>query len=169
MGREEGQEVIKQVVDDSALWRALCDAELAFHSARQAFLLQSENRLATIRRALDTHQRGTALRVLPYLTIEERQQLFDDLVRLASVGHSDIELVRSAILSLPREWVLSRIESRAKGFLARGTEEEYRRFLELYSELEPSLTRRLATRAIQSEETGIREAGQDFLDWLERR
>jgi hypothetical protein len=44
-----------------------------------------------------------------------------------------------------------------------GTYDEYRRFLELYIEIDTELTKKLAMRAIQSPDFDIREAGEDFL------
>jgi hypothetical protein len=39
--------------------------------------------------------------------------LFNELVDLASVGHSDIELVREVLLSLPKEFLLANFERSA--------------------------------------------------------
>jgi hypothetical protein len=165
MGREQEEEMImsESKAQNTRLWSALLETELAFTAARMDFLARSIDRMEVIREALhDPAQRGTGLRVLPYLKVEERQELFKDLVELASVGHSDIALCREAILSLPREWVVANIERFAEPLLQAGDYEEYRRLLELYNELDSDLTSRLATRAAQSEDADIREAGEDF-------
>jgi hypothetical protein len=104
------------------------------------------------------------LRLISYLSLEERQQLFDDLVALATVGHADIVLCRQAILSLPRDWVVANIENVAEPFLKSGTYEEYRRLLELYSILHPDLAQKLAARAASNTDPDIREAGEDFIN-----
>jgi hypothetical protein len=70
--------------------------------------------------------------------------LLNDLVDLASVSHSDIELGRQAILSLPKNWLLENIEKSAEPLLKNGTDEEYRRLLELYIQIDRELTERLA-------------------------
>ena len=98
--------------------------------------------------------------------IEERQSLLEALVDLASVAHSDIELVRQAILSLPKTWLLENLEKSAELLLKNGTDEEYRRLLELYFEIDNSLTERLAKRALQHDDPDIREAGEDFQNYL---
>ena len=149
---------------DQVLWAAVLADEGRLFVSRMAFLSSAMDRIGVLRAALGSAaQRGTALRMLPFCSVEERQQLFDDLVRLCSVGHSDVVLCREAIGSLPRDWVLERIEDSADAVLATGGEEEYRRLLELYVDLDADLTRRLATRATHNDDTGVREAGDDFL------
>jgi hypothetical protein len=149
---------------DEALWTAVVQGEGRFIAARMAFLSNAEDRVDVLRGALRTAaQRGTALRLLPYCQPHERQDLFSDLLRLASVGHRDVVLCREAIVSLPRSWVLDRIESAAEELLSDGGEEEYRRLLELYAELDAGLTRRLAERAARHPDKVVREAGTDFL------
>jgi hypothetical protein len=149
---------------DGALWKAVVQAEGRFIAARMAFLANAEDRVGVLRGALHTAaQRGTALRLLPYCQPAERQELFGVLLRLSSVGHRDVLLCREAILSLPRGWVLDRIESAAEELLSDGGEEEYRRLLELYAELDAGLTRRLAERAARHPDQEVREAGADFL------
>ena len=104
-----------------------------------------------------------ALYVLPYVKAPELMQLFSELVFLASFGHGAIGTVRQAILSLPREWVLARMEQEAEPLLRDGTYDEYRRFLELYELMDMELTLKLARRAAAHADDDIREAGEDFL------
>jgi hypothetical protein len=147
------------------LWRALCDAENTFVRARMQFCGHPENRIAVLREALSVPgQRGTALRVLLHCCIpeEEIRELFQDLVEAASVGHSDIGFARDVILLLPRDWVIANIEQAAEPLLDKGGEEEYRRFLELYDLLDPSLTARLAARALATNDAEIQDVGKDF-------
>lgn len=157
--------------DNFELWRSLRSAEMDFFSARWEFLSRSTDKQLTIKQALKSpSDRTTALRILLYLEVEERLSFFDQLVDLASVGHSDIELVREVILSLPKEFLLANIEKSAEPILNAADPyyqyEEYRRLLELYIEIDLELTRRLAVRASQSEDEDIREAGEDFLELL---
>lgn len=112
------------------LWRSVVTRELAYIQSRQEFLNSCAERVTTIQKGLqNSGERGTALRLFFYLSLPERQSLFDELVELASVGHPDIELCREAILSLPKTWLLANIENSAEGLLAEGTDEEYRRLL----------------------------------------
>ncbi|MFB2977093.1 hypothetical protein [Microseira sp. BLCC-F43] len=149
------------------LWHHLVERELAYIQIRQEFLTNCTDRMAFIKKALHKpNERGTALRLIEYLKIEERQSLLKDLVDLASVSHSDIELVRQAILSLPKTWLLDNIEKSAEPLLKNGTDEEYRRLLELYIQIDRDLTERLAKRALQHEDPDIREAGEDFQNYL---
>jgi hypothetical protein len=147
------------------LFESVAEQELALERRRLAFL-QGADRVAVLHTALhDPTKRRTALNLIPYLSPEEQEQLFDDLLELASVGHSDIAAARAAIMQLPREWVVSIIETRAERLLS-GPEpwEEYRRLLELYTDLDPELTRRLASRAKQHDDPDVKETGADFLE-----
>ncbi len=151
-------------LSDEALWAAVVQAEGRFLAARMAFLAGAGDRVGVLRAALRTAaQRGAALRLVPFCSLAERQLLFDDLIRLCSVGHSDVLLCREVIRSLPRDWVLNRVERAAEPLLATGGEEEHRRLLELYADLDAGLTRRLAERAARHEDPDVREAGTDFL------
>lgn len=67
---------------------------------------------------------------------------------------------------MSREWVLFNIEQTAEPLLAEGTYDEYRRLLELYLELDPKLTLKLAQRAKKHGDNDVREAGIDFINKL---
>ena len=129
---------------DDDLWRDLVEKEMAYLIAHRAFLVGAKNRTAVVRNALRGRDRHTALGVVRFLTEDERKELFETLVFLASSAHGSIGAVRDLVLSLPREWVLSNIEREAEPYLRDGTYDEYRRFLELYEELDPDMTQRLA-------------------------
>ena len=55
----------------------------------------------------------------------------------------------------------------AEPLLQDGTDEEYRRLLELYIDIDRELTQRLAGRALQHDEPDIHEVGEDFQNYLE--
>lgn len=152
------------------LWQSVVTRELAYIQSRQEFLSGCAERVTTIQKGLQNPgERGTALRLFFYLSLPERQSLLDELVELASVGHSDLELCREAILSLPKAWLLEHIEGSVEGLLAEGTDEEYRRLLEFYVKIDDSLTQRLVKRALQHEDADVREAGEDFQNYLKNR
>lgn len=152
-------------------WNSLLTAETAIRDSLRAFLGEpSGDRVALIRRALTKpgSERAAAVRVLPYLSMSERQELFPDLVWLASWGHGQIQAARDAIGQLPKDWVLSRIEGVTDRVLASATEqyqyEEYRRLLELFAQLgDRQLLRRLAERACAHHDEDVREAGEEAL------
>ena len=157
------------VSQDLTLWQELVDQAHAYQQANQAFFQNCQDRLAVIKKALHhPTQRKTALDFCGYLTLEERQSLLDDLVALASVGHSDIEQVRQIILSLPQNWLLNNIENSANQILGKATDEEYRRLLELYVKIHISITRKLIKQALNSDDLDICEVGQDFDDYLKK-
>lgn len=162
----------KQLIEnDFTLWHNLRQAEMDFFAVRWQFLSGCTDRALVIRQALNNaSDRGTALRLILYLDIKERLLFFDDLVSLASVDHSDVELVWNVILSLPKDFLLANIEKSAEPVLNNAVEEayvEYRCLLTLYLKIDHHLTYRLAQRALQSEDEDVREAGEDFMELLE--
>ena len=151
---------------DNEVWQRLVNSHKEFALALQAFLRGDVNRVLLMRQELVGKDNATAYYFLPYLHQDEVIQLFDMLVPLASTGHSNIKQVRDAILSLPHDWVLHNIEPLAEPLLADGTDDEYRRFLELYSELDKDLALKLAQRAVEHTDPHIKEAGEDFIELL---
>lgn len=153
---------------DAQVWRRLIDSQTKFSVASREFLHGDVDRVALIRQALYSSDSGTAYYFLQHLNAEELMHLFDILVPLASTGHGSVGRVREAILSLPHDWVVTRIEQLAEPLLVDGTYDEYRRFLELYYELDKDLARKLALRASQHSDDDIKEAGDDYLEKLEQ-
>lgn len=89
--------------------------------------------------------------------------MLPELVKFASFSHGSIQTVRDAILLIPKEEILARIEQIAEPILITGDYDEYRRLLELYILLDKELTRKLALRAANDPDPDIKEAGEDFL------
>lgn len=153
--------------EDEDIWQRLAESYIEYVSASQAFLAEGVDRVEIIRHALGSSQRHPAFVMLPYLKPAELMLLFDDLLCQASYAHGSIQTVRDAIVRIPRGWLLERIEGHVEPYLSAATDDqEYRRFLELYSEIDESLTLRLARRAAAHVNTDIREAGVDFLEKL---
>lgn len=151
------------------IWHKLVESETVYIESRQNFVRDCTNKVAIFQKALHSPaERGTALRLIEYLETEERQLLFNDLVDLASVSHSDIELCRQAILGLPTSWLIENIETSTAQILKNGTDEEYRRLLELYIEIDLGLAGRLAKQALQHQDPDICEVGEDFDNYIKR-
>ena len=152
--------------DATALWNRLVDTHRTFSSALRTFFSEGVDRVALIQQALKRGDIATVMYVAPHLDVSERQQLFHEWVEWASCSHGYAETVRDIIRSLPREWVVARIETVAEPVLQHGTYDEYRRLLELYIELDRGLALRLAQRAAEHSDDDIQEAGEDFLEKL---
>lgn len=146
------------------------DLNLHFHGlmkARLRFFAKDVDRVALIRFALEKVHVSTVMYIAPSLNELERQQLFPEWLENASCLHGYALAARDVILSLPREWVIANVEELAEPFLQDGTEDEYRRMLELYRALgAKDLVEKLARRATKHQDWEVREAGQDFLDAL---
>jgi hypothetical protein len=148
----------------------LVKSEYEYTQARQKLFNSSIDRVSMIQKGLhNPEQRGTCLRLIEYLQHEEREYLFNDLLELSSVAHSDLELCYQVILTFPDDWLLENIEERAEPLLINGSYEEYRCLLELYNKIDHNLTQRLASRAIQQNDLDIIEAGEDFQEAINLR
>ena len=145
------------------IWNQVSSNYKAFAQALREFLAEDIDRIGIMKKALMDKDRHTAIYLLQYLSQTEQIQLFPELVFLTSFSHGAVGTVRQVILSLPREWVLEYIEQNAEPYLKTGTCDEYRRFLELYSELDREITLRLAKRALKHDDPDVREAGTEFL------
>jgi hypothetical protein len=158
------------------VWKNLVQAENNFVAIRMQFMVDwpNQNQIETLRKGLSfPGQRGCGLRLLRDCVmarwdvhqssmLAELIQVFPVLVELASVGHSDIGLVREVLLLLPRDYLIENIERQAEPYLASGHEEEYRRYFELYDLLDRGLVTRLAARALASSKPEIREIGEEY-------
>ena len=148
---------------EKSIWDNLVQTYLQFAQASSDFTKSSINRVKIIRKGLQSKNRTTAIYFLKVLKQDEIQELFSELVYLASFNHGAILAIRESILSLPREWVLSHIENAAESYLSEDDGEAYRRFLELYQQIDSKLMEKLANRAVRSENVDAKEAGMDFL------
>lgn len=148
------------------LWASLFEVERRFVAARMEFLAQDDEAIVESLRVALTHpaQRGTALRTLQFVDVALRKQLFPILVELASSGHSDIQLVRDALMSLPRDWLETQLWDAIIPILDRPVEpwEEYRRFAELLHEMDSHLLDDLVALALKHPDPDVREVGTDF-------
>jgi hypothetical protein len=71
---------------------------------------------------------------------------------------------RAQVLSAPRAWVLAQIGRVAEDAIDWGDFWDYRRLLELYTLLDPSLLPRTIERGLTSVDPDVREAAEDFRD-----
>jgi len=127
-------------------------------------MVKSPSAVALIRAGLARpSERSAALTAAALLPIDKKQELFGDLLALASFAHARIGDARKIILSLPHDWLLENIERYAEPLLGYEDDEEYRRLLELYSLIDRDLTLRLARRAAAHSAADINEVGEDFL------
>lgn len=152
--------------NERAVWHRLVESHMVFSQALTDFFAEGVDRVSLMQNAFRQGDIATALYVAHYLATDELSQLLHELIRLATApGYAGA--TREIIFSLPREWVLSNIEKAVEPILQQdATENEYRRMLELYFELDPRLTYRLAQRAIKHSDEDIKEAGEDFLEAL---
>lgn len=163
------EEVSRQPSDDMAIWHRLVETHLVeasappdFTSALNDFLSQPVDRVSLIRKALNSGDRATAFYAVKHMEVSELKELFPEWLWWSS-SHSAGHIAREIIASLPREWVLERIEATAESLLRDGDYDNYQGLLQLYRELDPGLTLRLARRAAANDDPDIRDIGEDFL------
>jgi len=152
--------------ESEKIWEKLCNAELQFYKSRMEFTqkISDNDKVSILKQGLrKTSQRGTTLRILLILDDTVKCDLFFELIDLASVSHSDIELCREVIKSIhQRDWVISNIERCVNEILPHATDEEYRRIAELYLELDKTLLKQHVHRALRHQDGDVKEVGQDF-------
>lgn len=156
--------------DDEKLWNDFCVAENAFYEARMALVRGAQDLASFISKALNMpSQRGPALRLLEILPEEKIRQQFSYLIDLVSVGHSDIELCRSVILRIDRNWLINNIDSYVVEILKNGGEEEFRRIAELYKLISSELLDAHLKRCAVHANDEVREIAYDFaIDSMQR-
>jgi hypothetical protein len=142
------------------------DSSRDLHASLRSFLDDpaSTERLKAALQWGDANTRAAAIHAAERMKPEQRQQLFNDLLYLSSFEHGQIQYIRDLIRSLPRDWVLARIETEAEPLLAKDPANAYPRLLELYEQLDSALMLRLAQRAAAQADPDIRESGEDFLE-----
>ncbi len=148
---------------DKELWTALCRSETDFYQARMAFLALVDNPVPILRQALKVpSQRGTALRVLEVADQAIREELFFDLIALATSDHSDIDLVRQAIKGVRRSHREKLIHAFVDRLPRQLEEDEYRRLFELLTALRSDSLSTLLARASEGTSMEIRALVDEF-------
>ncbi|QDT30694.1 hypothetical protein Enr10x_60620 [Gimesia panareensis] len=129
-----------------------------------------EDQAAAIRYGLQT-EKFTAYEFLLLSSDDElKKSILETLVRSASTAHSSIYKNRAVIKLMPRRWVIKHIEPIVNQILTDETDpylktepdEYYRRFAELYDELDDGLLERLLDRAAQHDDPDVKEVAEDF-------
>ena len=150
---------------DKQLWNELCGADSRYSEARMALLQGAEHLDAILGRALHKPaERGAALRVMKILPEPRARVHIQQLAHLASVGHSDIALVREILMTkLDRRWLVENIDRYVEPILATAEdEEEFRRIAELYQQVDPELLTMHLARCASHPDEEIRDIATDF-------
>ena len=152
--------------NDKLHWDAIVSSDRQLLSEQFTNWAKLNDKVRVLRNGLQcTSQRDVALRLLLLLDNDMRKAVFDILVNLASVGHSDIQLCRDVIQVMPRKWVLDRIMAVVDSVLRDNPDdyESYRRYAELLKELDQNLLRQLVERAALSSDIDVQEVASDFM------
>lgn len=129
----------------------------------QSLIPPETNRLALIREALSLRQgnhRAIGLQLAAGLADDDKKELFPDFMQLARAAHGPIGFVRAWIASLPRAWVLERIDPHVEAILRDEEYDDYWMMLELLEHIAPDKAAKLAKRARAHKNPEIRELGE---------
>lgn len=162
------QDDIMSDAEHDEMWKRLLKAEHEHAIFVSGALLLSSDLARDFEQAITgVNFRREALRILILRDDAKLSQaLFHVLVDQASVGHSDIDIVRLAIGAMPRRWVLDHIEPIADEVLAKAVDdEEWKRLIELFHVLDEGLARRLIARALIHDDEEVRDFARDALEW----
>jgi len=101
---------------------------------------------------------------IPLLPEETADELLCYFIQLACqpTNIRPITIGRVAISEMPKEWVLYHIEALAEKNLNLNDDWEYRRLVELYSQLDNKLVQRLVVLGLNSSNPDVVEAAEDF-------
>ena len=150
---------------DKKLWDDMCAADRRYFETRMALVQGADDLDGVISRALDKPaERGAALRVMKILPEPRTRLRIQQLARLASVGHSDIALVREVLTTkLDRRWVVENIDGCVEPILETAEDqEEFRRIAELYQQLDLALLKAHLARCAAHEDEEVQEIAADF-------
>jgi hypothetical protein len=150
------------------IWERVTTSYQMYSQALQEFLGKDIDRVSILKKALTGKDRFSAMHIVPYLKQSEQLQLFNELIFLSSFSHGAVETVRKIILAMPKEWVINNIELIAEPIIENGSYDEYRRLLELYTEIDHDIAEKLAKRAAIHDDPDIKEAGEEFINKLKQ-
>lgn len=85
------------------LWNALIKSESNYQVARWELFKHCSSVIGVIKSPFIYPMRESAFRLVEYLSDKDYSHILDDLIEVANIEHSDIELCRKVILALPRE------------------------------------------------------------------
>jgi hypothetical protein len=150
--------------DDERIWQQVLDGRRKWTRACQAFIAEETNRVEILRRGLcgNSTAKVVSLGLAQYLETSEQLQLFDKLVALC-IPIEYATRARQIVVSLPRDWVLSNVETVVDPILQDADQSAYRMILELYMLLDRRLAMKLAGRAVAQRDEIIKEAGDSTL------
>lgn len=158
-----------KMIDADSAWRNLELAHVPFRQAVDEFLACTrEQRIEAIKSNYQGNRPLVILLLKALVPAEDLMELLPFLLSHAESIHGYLGAFRSIILRMPKDWLADHIEGAAEPLLQSGDDGTYRRFLELYVNIDPALVRRLAERALASTDPDTREAGADFLEKLQR-
>ncbi len=108
---------------------------------------------------------------VPKLPADAGKSLLTHFIELSCQCQNvaNINLGRHAILSLPRDWVTSKIQSVANEQLDLNVEWEYRRLLELYKQLDKDLCNAQIALGLSSRDPEIVAAAVEFRDHMKAK
>jgi hypothetical protein len=146
-------------------WRRYLNNYARNMAVAQALAAHEVFPVALVRSSLtNLRERSAALAYAQQLPTDAKKALFPEILAIASKTSGLVIPAQRIILSLPLTWLLANIEAYAEELLtAQRPYEEYQCLLDLYYSIDVSLTRRLATQAMQHLSSGIRKMGEDFL------
>lgn len=130
------------------------------------------DRVELIRTALhhgDGNVFALGLRLSECLSEGQKQEMFQDWMQLARSAHGPVDFVRRLIASLPRDWVLARIDSHVENILKGEEYDDYWMMIELLEQLAPDKAAALAKRALSHADPEIRELGELAMERLAAR
>lgn len=154
--------------DANEIWTEMEHSHAAFLGDLSTFLAcTKQKRLEALRANYPRNRPLVILLLQHFVQTSDLEDLLPFLLSHVGSVHQYLFAFRAIIHRIPSDWLSEHIEEAAEPFLRGGNDETFRRFLELYIDIDLLLARRLAQRALESSDTDTREAGSDFLQKLD--
>jgi hypothetical protein len=145
-------------------WERLVSLTSELDELRVKLLSLDSEPVKLLRRALDVpHERGAAFELINHIGVEERKQLFTQLLDLACCANKYQPEAFLAVCSLPRRWTMENIREPATEILKRASEEEFGLILHVLYEVHPELGASIARERVDHPDEGMRQIARAFL------
>lgn len=150
--------------DDLELWQSFRKANSHLINAR-AKLQSAKNLNKIIESGFINRDFIEVLQLIPMLSEEDKSQFLPQLLEHASYSNGLTQEFQKAILSFPKEWLIKNLPVQAdKLLVGEHLYEEYIQLMSLFRTIDAKLSLWLAKKAILSDNSDIREVGQEELD-----
>ncbi len=105
--------------------------------------------------------------IVKELSNDDKVKLLPELLKRLSYWSGQTDIIQEVIVSVPYDELIQPLEEALEPYFQNMDEQEVVEMLILCRKVSDDLTRKFATRAYQSTNMGVKEAGAENLQWLD--